>query len=122
MESIAGTGYRRVLRFYQKAKQYQETYSQFSRKWRVLLRSQASISGAAVSEGKDRLQGISSISYREVDFPKEQMPRFRDRVSIDNDWDGISLDLSLLMVFNALFFALALIGFIRYDPDEKGKE
>ncbi len=116
MEGIAGTGYWRMLRFYQTAEQYREAYSEFARKWRAALRSHARISGAAVSEGKYRLQGVSSISYRGVDFPRELLPKFQERVSARSDWNGLFLNLSLLIGFNALFFALALAGSLRYDP------
>jgi hypothetical protein len=116
MEAVAGTGYRRMLRFYQTAEQYRETYSAFADKWRAVLRSQARVSGAEVSEGEYRLQGVSSISYRGVVFPKELLPKFREGVPVGSDWDGLFFDLSLLIIYNALFFILALVGFIRYDP------
>lgn len=116
MEGVAGTGYWRMLRFYQTAEQYREVYSEFARKWRTALRSQARVSGAEVSEGEYRLQGVFSISYRGIDFPKELLPKFQERAQVGSDWEGLFFDLSLLIAFNALFFALALVGFLRYDP------
>lgn len=116
MENVAGTGYRRMLHFYRDAEQYRKTYSEFARKWRESLRSEASVSGAEISEGKYRLQGVSFISYRAVDFPKELLPKFQERAQVNSEWKEIFFDLSLLVVFNALFFALGLVGVLRYDP------
>ncbi len=98
-EGIAGTGLRHFEHFFDQVKKYKETLLGF-------VHSEA-------KKGDDKVPG-KELYRLKVDF--NAIPKFEEKPPTALEaLKEVQLDVSMLFVFNVLFFMGAFVSFLRYD-------
>ena len=102
IESLTGTGFQRHLNFLKNAERYADEFNEF-----LIAADRAdpdSLHVPFVREG---------MSDKPVSF--ESIPKFQDRMRLEDTFKGAILDVMLLLLFFVLLFATAHISFQRKE-------
>jgi len=115
-EKIIITGYTHQQIFFKNAVQYMMEYTKFANRMREELKDKAKIFGPTVVDKEYKIQGISWISFKDVEFDRELLPKFPDyKFSISEGMRMAFADIIVLVFFSFLFFLLSYSIFLRYD-------
>ena len=102
VESLAGTGFQRHLDFLKNAERYADAFNDF-----LIAADRAdpdSLHVPFVREG---------MSDKPVSF--KSIPKFQDRVRLGDAFKGAMLDITLLLLFFVVLFAIAHVSFQRKE-------
>ncbi len=101
-ESFAGTGFERHLQFIENVQRYARKYREF-----VIDTDRAdpeSLHVVGVQEGMSQ----KSVS-------PEAIPKFKDALSLNKDFDAAAMDLLLLVLFLAVLVSIAYLAFVSLE-------
>ncbi|MEW6457210.1 MAG: ABC transporter permease subunit [Acidobacteriota bacterium] len=116
IEGIVRTGYAHQLTFFRIAEQYMREYTIYANKMQEELKDKAKIMGPKIVDEGYEVEGISWISYKDINFDKSSFPKFPEyNLTISNTFPIALIDIGILIFFNILFFVLSYVKFLSYD-------
>lgn len=115
MSALASTGLSRQKIFYEQAKRYMVAYTQHVMPLRNRLRDQAEIDSIIIEDEGYQIRDIRNVSYENVSFDRESLPRFQESEISFSTAARLSLrGLGVLVCSVALTLLLAHFTFVRY--------